>query len=680
MGYHKRCWFLVVLAAVLILPAAALGQETGFIQVANEYIRIIVNTSEHNMGRFSVMTTGGDPDRLEDNNQHLIYGGENPWTSYTTVRIGNENWVFGGSTNRRAGQGGKYGEMVLPPTVEDNAIKSVWRLGPIEVTQILSFARSTTTGLMDTARIEYQLHNADSVSHMVGLRIMLDTMLGTNDGAPFRVNEQALLSDTVFYANQMPEFWQAFDSLANPRVMSQGTLRGRGVSTPDRVYFTNWGSVADDLWNFDFTPGRDFTRRGEFELDSAIALFWDSAPLGPNETRSYVAHYGLGGVTIAAGELVLGVTSPAQVTADSDRTETFSVIAYVQNAGSGEARDVIAEIELPQGLELVTGSRTRRLGNLDVGETQQTGWQVAATGSVSGDLTYRVSVRAINSEPNSVSRAVSIVSPARLRIFRLSGPPALSVVNELYNPSPFTIEALIRNEGGTAAHNVHASVLHPIGLLLAPGERRDKFVGTIDAGAEARLTWSLVPTGVSGSLPYSVSILHGGEPALQNSFIFVPELRPKVWIGEPETYGRTQIAPGDYFSISVWATNVANLARAELDLSFNPDVVELVGKTLDITQGTLFLDDTVTPPAKLSWTMPVVDNAAGTVQGIRGDRSPSKPLTRAYGTLVTLHFRAKGPGDAQITLDNVRIFDGVNQPCEFELIPQRSVTVMQAVK
>ena len=28
---------------------------------------------------------------------------------------------------------------------------------------------------------------------------MVDTMLGTNDGAPFRVNEQALLSDTVFY-------------------------------------------------------------------------------------------------------------------------------------------------------------------------------------------------------------------------------------------------------------------------------------------------------------------------------------------------------------------------------------------------------------------------------------------------------------------------------------------------
>ena len=174
----------------------------------------------------------------------------------------------------------------------------------------------------------------------------------------------------------MPQFWQAFDSLSNPQVMSQGTLKGPDVSTPDRVYFTNWGSVADDIWNFDFTPGRDYTRKGEFELDSAIALFWDPVPLGPNETRNYVAHYGLGGVTIAPGDLVLGVTSPAQITADAEGFQTFSIIAYVQNAGKGDSRDVTAEIKLPPGLELIGSSPKRSLGNLKVGETEQTGWQV----------------------------------------------------------------------------------------------------------------------------------------------------------------------------------------------------------------------------------------------------------------------------------------------------------------
>jgi len=674
MGLRKLMGWLAVLM-LLLWPVSAFGQEQKIIEIANEYIRIVVNNSEYNTGRFSVGTTGGDPDRPEDNNQHLIYGGDDPWTSYTTVRIGNQNWVFGNPTNRKAGRDGLYGEMLMPPTLEDGAIKAAWLLGPIEVTQILSFARSSTTGLMDTARIEYQVHNLDTVSHMVGLRIMVDTMLGSNDGAPFRVNEQALLSDTVFYANAMPEFWQAFDSLSDPRVMSQGTLRGRGVTTPDRVYFTNWGSLADELWNFDFTPGRDFTRKGEYGLDSAIALFWDSAPLAPGETRSYVTQYGLGGVTIAPGDLILGVTSPAQVTADADRTETFSVIAYIQNAGSGEARDVVAQIELPPGLELVSGTSARNLGTIAVGETQQTGWQVAATGSVSGDLTYKVSVRAINAEPNSVSRGITVVSPARLRIFRLSGPPALTITEERYNPSPFTIEAVLRNEGGTAAQNVKASVLNPFGLALASGDRKDKFISQIQPGEEVVLNWSLAPTGISGQLPYSVTIVYSGEPALQNNFVFVPELRPKVWIGEPQTYGRAEIRPGDYFSISVWATNVRNFARAEIDLSFNPNVVEIVGKTLDITQGTLFVDETAAPPVKLNWTMPVIDNQVGKVTGAVGDRGPRGQLDSAYGTLITIHFRAKGLGDAGVTVDRVQIFDSQGQPQQFELTGQKSVVV-----
>ena len=71
----------------------------------------------------------------------------------------------------------------------------------------------------------------------------------------------------------MPEFWQAFDSLANAQVMSQGTLRGPGVTTPDRVYFTNWGVLAESIWDFDFELGRIFLRKGEFELDSAMRCF-----------------------------------------------------------------------------------------------------------------------------------------------------------------------------------------------------------------------------------------------------------------------------------------------------------------------------------------------------------------------------------------------------------------------
>src|SRR5690606_38818179 len=94
----------------------------------------------------------------------------------------------------------------------------------IVVTQILSFAAGFTTGQMDTARIEYVVTNEGSRARSVGLRIMLDTMLGANDGAPFQVSGEALISDMAFRGAAIPDYFQAFDSLADPQVVSQGTL------------------------------------------------------------------------------------------------------------------------------------------------------------------------------------------------------------------------------------------------------------------------------------------------------------------------------------------------------------------------------------------------------------------------------------------------------------------------
>jgi len=658
---------LAVLAVALLAGISAAQSVPDYLEIRNEYIRIVVNTSPFNSGRFSVGTTGGDPDRATDQNMHLIYGGNEPWTSYTTVRVGNENWIFGSSTNRRAGREGQYGEMISAPEIVDNSIRSVWKLGPVEVTQKLSFARSVTTGLLDTARVEYQLHNTDDVAHLTGLRLVMDTMLGENDGAPYRVEDRALLTDTVYYAQQMPEFWQAFDSLSNPQVMSQGTLKGQEVSTPDRVYFTNWGSLADDLWNFDFTPGRDFTRKGEFELDSAIAMFWDPVPLQPKETRSYVAYYGLGGVTIAAGDLSLGVTSPAQVTADTTHRQSFPIIAYVQNTGRGEAREVTANIRLPRGLQLVEGSARKALGNLQVGDTIQTSWQVIPTGDVSGRINYEVTVNAINSASNQVNRDITIVSPARLQA-ELRGPLALSVQNERLSPVPVEVTAIVRNIGGTAAHRVNLNLDHPIGLSLAPGERTQKHPGTLEPGEEIRVNWYLEPTGASGNLPYSMRINSSAGQQVINNFVLIPSVTPKVSIAEPTLYSNDRIRPGEHFSVSVWATNVRDFQQAKLDMFFNPDVVEVVGRTLDISQGTLFVDDSTQPPRRLSWTMPSVDNRTGRIIGVAGNRGPENVLPLAFGTLITVHFRAKAPGDTEIRVQNIDISNSEGRLAQFQVV------------
>ena len=275
--------------ASLAPPLGVTGDAPGDVRLFNEYIAISVNATDENTGRFSVQTTGGDPDRPSDDDSPLIYKvpGQSPWTSYTTIRIDGVDYVFGGRPTERAGRTGLFGEQVLAPQlVDDSRIDTAYQIGPILALQSLSIIRSSTTGLLDTVRIEYVLENTSDRSVNVGLRIMLDTMLGQNDGAPFRVGELAIVSDTRFEGDAIPEFWQAFDSLSDPRVMAQGSLRGSDVTVPDSVAFSNWGAMADGLWDFNFEPGRDFTRLGEFELDSATAMYWNPRPLAPGERRS----------------------------------------------------------------------------------------------------------------------------------------------------------------------------------------------------------------------------------------------------------------------------------------------------------------------------------------------------------------------------------------------------------
>src|SRR5690606_13411757 len=156
--------------------------------------------------------------------------------SYTTIRIDGYDYVFGGTTETRAGRRGMYGTRISgPQIVAGNSIATTWRFGDIEATQILSIVRSTTTGSLDTAKITYIVTNLGSTPHQVGLRMMLDTMLGSNDGAPFRAGDKAITTDTVYRLAEIPRFVQAFDSLSNPSVTSQATLIGADATPPDRV-------------------------------------------------------------------------------------------------------------------------------------------------------------------------------------------------------------------------------------------------------------------------------------------------------------------------------------------------------------------------------------------------------------------------------------------------------------
>jgi hypothetical protein len=625
-------------------PAAMKVEGTGLssvpnLEIGNQYIKVFVNATDDGTARFAVDSTGGDPLNDADDDKPLVYGRPCPWTSYTTVRVDGEDYVFGGRTQRRPGGTGNYGTEVVAPAVSGDSIVAAWRFGDIEVSQVLSIVRSTTTGLLDTARITYVATNLGSIAHEVGLRMMLDTMLGANDGAPFRAGDRAIVSDTVLGSNEMPRFWQAFDSLSSPSVTSQGTLGGSEVTTPDRVLFTNWGSLADGVWDTDVSPGRDFTRTGEYELDSAIAMYWDPRPLAPGESMEFTTLYGMGGISVAPGVLSIGVTSPAEVTLGRDRPATFPVVAYVENSGPTVALNVRVAIELPKGLALAAGEEAgRAVGDLRPGETAQVAWEIVPDVLGQADLEYSVAVEAENAEANRVRRSVRVLAPPDLRV-RVEAAPEFTVKDDQFDPGLLRVKAVIENVGGAPAYGVKAVLALGQGIRLAEREKASRFPSTVSPGERWAEVWQIAPSGQSGDFDYVVKVeSRSAEERFATGRVRVPELASRILVQAPTVMREA----GEFFTVDVVGRNLAGLEEMRLDVRFDPSILEAVF----VSKGTAFVDE----DAVASWEEGVIDNSTGVVKGVSGRFRKARDVT---GILATISFRARTPGACHILLENV---------------------------
>src|SRR5262249_44317444 len=57
----------------------------------------------------------------------------------------------------------------------------------IQVTQVVEVVANPQSGKLDTCLIRYTLENKDDQPHAVGIRFLLDTFIGANDGVPFTI-------------------------------------------------------------------------------------------------------------------------------------------------------------------------------------------------------------------------------------------------------------------------------------------------------------------------------------------------------------------------------------------------------------------------------------------------------------------------------------------------------------
>ena len=383
-----------------------------------------------------------------------------------------------------------------------------------------------------------------------------------------------------------------------------------------------------------------------------------------------MTHYGLGGISISPGDLSIGVTSPATVTADPERQVTFPVIAYIQNTGEGEARGVVARLELPQGLVAAGGEQlVRDLGNLPSGRTAQVTWRVALDRAVGGELSYTVRVEAINAESNAVSRSVRIVSPAALTITIANKEGRLRITDGTWQPLPYKVTARVQNTGGTDANGVAVVWESPLGLELAPGDQANKPIGPLLSGEQFEVTWHIQPGQrpypFIGNLAYTIKGQVAGlsQEFRADGYLDVPPLESEIRLEPVE--GQGEIRTGDYVLVRVVARNLRSFYGADVEVRYDPSALELVGGPLGVDRGRIFIEENGDETRRLTWKTPQVQRGSAGQASVRfgGDRARADQPTLYWvsDVLATLRFRALKPGVHRVEFGEVRIFDQDNQ-------------------
>lgn len=238
------------------------------------------------------------------------------------------------------GKPGTGGEWAVKPKFENGRVTGTWKINDVYFTQTVSLEpgepHEDNKRYRDNCVVRYKIENKDSRAHSLGLRVMLDTFIGMNDGVPFTIpGMKGLMSTSKEFKTtaEVPDFIMALEnaSLDDPRTVVQLNLHlGGKIEPPSRVLLTRWPGAAG---GGKFDPKKLET--WEVPLlnigdDSSVVMYWNPKKLEAGESREIGYSYGLGSLSNKGGQLALTVGG-SFVTGSE-----LSVVALVNNPKDGD--------------------------------------------------------------------------------------------------------------------------------------------------------------------------------------------------------------------------------------------------------------------------------------------------------------------------------------------------------
>jgi hypothetical protein len=257
------------------------------------------------------------------------------------------------------------------------------------------------SGYLDTLLVWYTIRNKDEAKHKVGIRVMLDTFIGANDGVPFTIPGRKGFVDTKqdFGPKEIPDYIEVIEKPDDPK--DPGTVARMGLA-----HLKLPGVILDDLeklricrfpgntagWSWDPDPMK--TDNPDERPDSCVALYWTYDTMNPKDVRNMAFTYGLSSLEIgggAGGGVSLALSVPASVQPETE----FVATAYVWNAKKGDT----VKLDVPAGLSLAPGeSDTKTIE--DRAARTQVFWRLRSRGA--GTHTLEATSGNAKSKPKQV--------------------------------------------------------------------------------------------------------------------------------------------------------------------------------------------------------------------------------------------------------------------------------------